>query len=168
MRIFGLQVGYITSNPLLGTGQSSQVPYLSGDMVKMDAHNGTPVPLSWLATIGMVPLFFLVLMDRLPPLWPTSKKASMIGQKQPENVTAIECPYSYIRQLYGKHHWAPFVHKLSPRLKKDDPEKYRMVLEIMDAIHLCLMLVDDVGDSCPPNALIYSFLFCLDSHRMRQ
>ncbi|PLB55511.1 terpenoid synthase [Aspergillus steynii IBT 23096] len=113
----------------------------------MEPQIATSVPLPWLATIGMVPLFFLVLMDRLPPIWPTSKKASMIGQKQPENVTAIECPYTYIRQIYGKHHWAPFVHKLSPSLKNDDPAKYRMVLEIMDAIHLCLMLVDDISDN---------------------
>ncbi|KAF7592691.1 hypothetical protein BBP40_012593 [Aspergillus hancockii] len=49
-----------------------------------------------------------------------------------------------IGQIYGKYHWAPFVHKLSPTLKEDDPAKYRMVLETMDAIHLCLMLVDDV------------------------
>lgn len=132
----------------------------------MEPQSASPVPLPWLATIGMVPLFFLVLMDRLPPIWPTSKKASMIGQKQPETVTAVECPYTYIRQLYGKYHWAPFVHKLSPCLKNDDPAKYRMVLEIMDAIHLCLMLVDDVGSLSLLNTLVLFPPFLLDLHSL--
>lgn len=97
-----------------------------------------------MATIGIFPLVVYVLLDRMPPLWPTSKKAYLIGQKRPDTVTSFECPYAYIRQVYGKYHWAPFVHKLSPTLKTDDPAKYKMVNEIMDAIHLCLMLVDDV------------------------
>ncbi|KAK6835390.1 Geranylgeranyl pyrophosphate synthase atmG [Aspergillus parasiticus] len=64
--------------------------------------------------------------DRLPPLLPAAK--------------------SYIRQIYGMHHWAPFVDKLSPNLKAERPAKYHMILEIMDGIHLCLMLVDDISD----------------------
>ncbi|PIG79998.1 prenyl transferase AtmC [Aspergillus arachidicola] len=64
--------------------------------------------------------------DRLPPLLPSAK--------------------SYIRQIYGTHHWAPFVDKLSPSLKTERPAKYHMILEIMDGIHLCLMLVDDISD----------------------
>ena len=95
------------------------------------------------ATIGIVPLVFYVL-DRMAPLWPTSKKAFLIGKKKPETMTSFECPYAYIRQIYGQYHWEPFVQKLSSRLKDEDPAKYKMVLEIMDAIHLCLMLVDDV------------------------
>ncbi|KAA8644331.1 terpene cyclase [Aspergillus tanneri] len=83
----------------------------------------------------------------MPPLWPVSKKSYISRRKHPESVTDIECPYGYIRQLYGKHHWAPFVHKLSPTLKDDNPDKYKMILEIMDVIHLCLMLVDDISDS---------------------
>ncbi|RAH74449.1 terpenoid synthase [Aspergillus aculeatinus CBS 121060] len=103
--------------------------------------------LPWMATIGIFPLVVYVLLDRMPPLWPTSKKAYLIGQKRPDTVTSFECPYAYIRQIYGKYHWAPFVHKLSPTLKTDDPAKYKMVNEIMDAIHLCLMLVDDITDN---------------------
>ncbi|KKK13523.1 hypothetical protein ARAM_006149 [Aspergillus rambellii] len=105
------------------------------------------VPLSLALSVGIFPAVFYVLIDRLPPIWPTSKKALMIGPKHPESRTSIECPYSYIRQLYGKYHWAPFVHKLSPGLKDEEPVKYKMILEIMDAIHLCLMLVDDISDN---------------------
>jgi geranylgeranyldiphosphate transferase len=87
-------------------------------------------------------LYYLV--DHVPiPRW-LDKKANLIGQMNPEGTTGLECPYEYIRQIYGKYHWAPFVHKLSPNLREDDYSKYLMVLEIMDAIHLCLMLVDDV------------------------
>jgi geranylgeranyldiphosphate transferase len=93
----------------------------------------------------LAPIFVLYIsIDRFPaPRW-LSKKAQLIGQKDPASTTSLECPYSYIRQLYGHYHWAPFVHKLSPTLQYDDAAKYKMVLEIMDAIHLCLMLVDDV------------------------
>ncbi|PWY78298.1 terpenoid synthase [Aspergillus heteromorphus CBS 117.55] len=105
------------------------------------------MPLPLVAAIGIVPLVFYVLLDRIPPLWPTSKKAFLIGKKKPETMTSFECPYGYIRQIYGKYHWAPFVHKLSPTLQDVDSAKYKMVLEIMDAIHLCLMLVDDITDN---------------------
>jgi geranylgeranyldiphosphate transferase len=73
----------------------------------------------------------------------------MIGPKQPQTITSLECPYSYLRQIYGKYHWAPFLHKISPNLKNEDPLKYQWILEVMDAIHLCLMLVDDVSRSVP-------------------
>lgn len=97
-------------------------------------------------TVGALALIVVlyISIDRFPaPRW-LSKKYQLIGQKDPASTTSLECPYSYIRQIYGHHHWAPFVHKLSPTLQHDDPAKYKMVLEIMDAIHLCLMLVDDV------------------------
>ncbi|OQE11234.1 hypothetical protein PENFLA_c076G01507 [Penicillium flavigenum] len=99
-------------------------------------------------TVGALALIVVlyISIDRFPaPRW-LSKKYQLIGQKDPASTTSLECPYSYIRQIYGHHHWAPFVHKLSPTLKHDDPAKYKMVLEIMDAIHLCLMLVDDISD----------------------
>jgi geranylgeranyldiphosphate transferase len=92
-------------------------------------------------------LYFIV--DRIPiPRW-LNKKAQLIGQTNPEKITGLECPYEYLRGVYGKYHWAPFVHKLSPKLRNDDHSKYIMVLEIMDAIHLCLMLVDDVRKNFP-------------------
>nr|A0A2I6PJ13.1 RecName: Full=Prenyl transferase nodC; AltName: Full=Nodulisporic acid biosynthesis cluster protein C [Hypoxylon pulicicidum]AUM60067.1 geranylgeranyl transferase [Hypoxylon pulicicidum] len=56
------------------------------------------------------------------------------------------CPYEYIRNIYGRHHWAPFVAKLAPNLKESDSDRYTMVLEIMDCIHLCLIMVDDITD----------------------
>ncbi|KAB8221939.1 terpenoid synthase [Aspergillus novoparasiticus] len=83
--------------------------------------------------------------DRLPPLLPSAKRL-LVGKKNPSEITSLECPYSYIRQIYGTHHWAPFVDKLSPNLKTERPAKYHMILEIMDGIHLCLMLVDDISD----------------------
>jgi geranylgeranyldiphosphate transferase len=93
--------------------------------------------------VAFAAFIILVLWDRLPSL-PSTKKAMLIGKKQPHEITSLECPYSYILQLYGKYHWAPFVDKLSPTLKTNNPTKYQMILEIMDGIHLCLMLVDDV------------------------
>ena len=104
-----------------------------------------PIPLAF--TAGIFPVVFYMLLDRLPPIWPSSKKAMMIGPKQPQDITSFECPYSYIRQIYGKYHWAPFIHKLSPSLKDTNPRKYKWILEVMDTIHLCLMMVDDVGRS---------------------
>ncbi|THC98864.1 hypothetical protein EYZ11_001642 [Aspergillus tanneri] len=120
---------------------------LSDTDIEMETHVVPSVPLPWLATVGIFPLLCFALIDRMPPLWPVSKKSYISRRKHPESVTDIECPYGYIRQLYGKHHWAPFVHKLSPTLKDDNPDKYKMILEIMDVIHLCLMLVDDISDS---------------------
>ncbi|RAL03304.1 terpenoid synthase [Aspergillus ibericus CBS 121593] len=90
--------------------------------------------------------FTALVWDRILNPFPTTKRAWLVGKKQPSQITSLECPYSYIRQIYGKHHWAPFVDKLSPSLKFDDPPKYQMILEIMDGIHLCLILVDDISD----------------------
>lgn len=97
--------------------------------------------------LGMVAVsgFLYLIIDHIhiPRWW--DKKAHLVGRKNPERITTLECPYDYLREIYGKYHWTGFVHKLSPTLQNDDPPKYRMVLEIMDAIHLCLMLVDDVS-----------------------
>lgn len=71
-------------------------------------------------------------------------KSQLIGQMSPYQLTGFQCPYEYLRNIYGKHHWAKFVNKLSPNLRHENYPKYLMVLEIMDTIHLCLMLVDDV------------------------
>ena len=98
-------------------------------------------PILGMAAVGS---FLYLFNDNVPlPRW-MDKKAQLIGQKNPQKTTTVECPYEYLRQIYGRYHWAPFVHKLAPTLRDDDPPKYQMVLEIMDAIHLCLMLVDDV------------------------
>lgn len=86
--------------------------------------------------------------DRLPGFLPSVRRL-LVGKKNPSEITSLECPYSYIRQIYGTHHWAPFVDKLSPDLKTESPAKYHMILEIMDGIHLCLMLVDDVCEIPP-------------------
>ena len=55
-----------------------------------------------------------------------------------------DCPYEYLLDIYGRHHFTEFVKKLSPSLKSNHPGKWEMVLEIMDGIHFCLILVDDV------------------------
>jgi geranylgeranyldiphosphate transferase len=60
-----------------------------------------------------------------------------------------DCPFHYILRLYGHHHFAPFVKVLRPGLKEEDPEKYSLTLDIMDAVHLCLILVDDICDESP-------------------
>ena len=89
----------------------------------------------------------LIVSDRVPSPWASVKRNALVGKKNPSDTTSLECPYNYIRQIYGTHHWAPFVQKLSPNLEVENPKKYSLVLEIMDAIHLNLMLVDDVRSS---------------------
>lgn len=86
--------------------------------------------------------FALVERVHVPRWW--YMKSQLIGQMSPQQLTGFECPYEYLRNIYGKHHWAHFVNKLSPKLRYDNYPKYLMVLEMMDTIHLCLMLVDDV------------------------
>ncbi|RDH28588.1 terpenoid synthase [Aspergillus welwitschiae] len=107
-------------------------------------HHLPQTSLAFLALLA-VPITALVWDRILNPL-PTTKRAWLVGKKQPSRITSLECPYSYIRQIYGKHHWAPFVDKLAPSLKLEDPPKYQLILEIMDGIHLCLILVDDISD----------------------
>ncbi|KAF8538052.1 prenyl transferase [Trichophaea hybrida] len=58
-----------------------------------------------------------------------------------------DCPYEYLLNIYGKYHFAGFVRKLSPSLELSNPKKWHMVLEIMDGIHFCLILVDDITDN---------------------
>lgn len=114
----------------------------------MSLFTNLPEMLRWSAGavfgVAAVSGFLYFLVDYVPtPRW-LDKKAQLVGQMNPQEVTGVECPYEYLRKIYGKHHWAPFVHKLSPGLRDYDHFKYLMVLEIMDSIHLCLMLVDDV------------------------
>lgn len=107
--------------------------------------------------LGMVAVssFIYFLVDRVPIPRFFDKKAQLIGKMHPDKITGLECPYEYLREVYGRYHWAPFVHKLSPNLRNDDHSKYLMVLEIMDAIHLCLMLVDDVRINTSGSALAW-------------
>lgn len=55
-----------------------------------------------------------------------------------------DCPYQYLLNIYGRNHFIEFARKLSLDLESSNPKKWRMVLEIMDAVHFCLILVDDV------------------------
>lgn len=57
-----------------------------------------------------------------------------------------DCPYEYLVRVYGRHHFAPFVNAFNPTLRDEDPEKYTLTLDIMDAVHFCLILVDDICD----------------------
>ncbi|OAA34863.1 prenyl transferase [Metarhizium rileyi] len=57
-----------------------------------------------------------------------------------------DCPYEYLLAIYGRHHFAPFVKAFRPELKAEDPDKYALILDIMDAVHFCLILVDDICD----------------------
>lgn len=59
------------------------------------------------------------------------------------------CPYEYLLQIYGKHHFEPFVRWFAPELQQEDPEKHLLILDIMDAVHFCLILVDDISDDSP-------------------
>ncbi|KFH44090.1 Geranylgeranyl pyrophosphate synthase-like protein [Hapsidospora chrysogenum ATCC 11550] len=56
------------------------------------------------------------------------------------------CPFEYLLNIYGRHHFEPFVREFRPKLKEEDPVKYSLVLDIMDAVHFALVLVDDISD----------------------
>ncbi|MCJ1314395.1 hypothetical protein MMC25_008077 [Agyrium rufum] len=60
---------------------------------------------------------------------------------------AIECPYKYILQVYGRSHFAKVVDLLDDTLKYRDPKLYNLILEIMDVVHFGAILVDDVADN---------------------
>nr|AFO69299.1 prenyl transferase [Epichloe gansuensis] len=60
-----------------------------------------------------------------------------------------DCPYSYVISLYGHNHFSPFVDLLHPTLKAENPGKYSLILDIMDAVHICLIMVDDICDNSP-------------------
>ncbi|KAH8897625.1 prenyl transferase [Thozetella sp. PMI_491] len=66
-----------------------------------------------------------------------------------DNAKAPDCPYEYLLNIYGRHHFAPFVKAFDGELKNRDPEKYTLILDIMDAVHFCLILVDDICDDSP-------------------
>nr|AFO69306.1 prenyl transferase [Aciculosporium take] len=64
-----------------------------------------------------------------------------------EKGTIPDCPFQYLLNIYGRHYFARFVTAFRPTLEEDDPEKYTLLLDIMDAVHLCLILVDDICDN---------------------
>ena len=86
-----------------------------------------------------VVLFGLARQQRVKARKPPRKDISNPG----------DCPYEYLLGVYGRHHFAGFVKKLSPSLESRNLEKWNMVLEIMDGIHFCLILVDDVRKQYP-------------------
>ncbi|KAK7955212.1 prenyl transferase [Apiospora saccharicola] len=61
--------------------------------------------------------------------------------------TDATCPYEYLVGQYRKHHFAPFAQALRPSLQVEDPATWGLVLDIMDAVHFCLILVDDIADN---------------------
>ncbi|KHN94002.1 prenyl transferase [Metarhizium album ARSEF 1941] len=73
------------------------------------------------------------------------KSRSVQGNKEDRDKLP-SCPYEYLLGIYGRHHFAPFIKAFRPALKEEDPEKYALILDIMDAVHFCLILVDDICD----------------------
>ncbi|POR31657.1 Prenyl transferase [Tolypocladium paradoxum] len=57
------------------------------------------------------------------------------------------CPYEYLVNIYGRHHFEPLVNDFRPTLRQEDPAKYTLILDIMDAVHFALILVDDISDN---------------------
>lgn len=98
---------------------------------------------SLLAVLTLVSVLAIVLSDQFPVRLLKQMSICRVAKSLKDGVAG--CPYEYLREIYGRHHWVPFVTKLEPNLKNNDPEKYTMVLEIMDCMHLCLILVDDVS-----------------------
>jgi hypothetical protein len=74
-------------------------------------------------------------------------KSQPMGIAQRNGDQIPGCPYEYLLGIYGRHHFAPFVKSFNPTLQKEDPEKYSLILDIMDAVHFCLILVDDICDN---------------------
>ena len=56
------------------------------------------------------------------------------------------CPYEYLVEIYGRHHFEPLVEEFQPLLRQQDPAKFDLILDIMDAVHFALILVDDISD----------------------
>nr|BBD84645.1 putative prenyltransferase [Cordana terrestris] len=77
----------------------------------------------------------------------TNSHTHILISKHP--MATAECPYEYLLSQYGQHHFGPFVDKLRPSLSMEDPDKYTLVLDIMDAVHFCAILVDDIADRSP-------------------
>lgn len=67
--------------------------------------------------------------------------------RKPRPHVSQDCPYEYLLDIYGRHHFAGFVRKLDAQMETRDPTKWQMILEIMDRIHFCLILVDDITDN---------------------
>lgn len=64
-------------------------------------------------------------------------------------MTIPNCPFEYLIGIYGQHHFEPFVDKLKPSLSIDDPSRYQLILDIMDTVHFCAILIDDIADRSP-------------------
>nr|AFO85404.1 multifunctional aromatic prenyl transferase [Epichloe festucae] len=56
------------------------------------------------------------------------------------------CPFDYLVSQYGKHHFKTFVQLLSPLLQDEDPDRYALILDIMDAVHFSAILIDDIAN----------------------
>lgn len=88
---------------------------------------------------------FLVIVVALPlgNLWQTK------ARKAPKETKIVDtdCPYEYILGIYGKHHFAGLVRKLAPTMEASNPDKFKTILDVMDAVHFCLILIDDVVPS---------------------
>ncbi|KAF2685265.1 terpenoid synthase [Lentithecium fluviatile CBS 122367] len=60
---------------------------------------------------------------------------------------AISCPYTYLLDIYGPHHFEKIISHLRPGLPKQDPYLHALALEVLDAVHFGAILVDDVTDN---------------------
>ncbi|KAI1121480.1 prenyl transferase [Nemania abortiva] len=78
-----------------------------------------------------------------------AKRWELLKRPIEDNDEGFDCPYEYLLNIYGRHHFAPFVKAFNEKMKVTDPEKYNLILDIMDAVHLCLILVDDICDDSP-------------------
>ncbi|KAL7626888.1 hypothetical protein AAE478_003662 [Parahypoxylon ruwenzoriense] len=102
--------------------------------------------LEWLVAILVLVLVSVGTSLVGHPLHILKSKNSRNRTAKSSTIPIITCPYEYTREIYGRHHWAPFVTKLAPDLQESDPDRFTMVLEIMDCMHLCLIMVDDITD----------------------
>ncbi|GKZ24836.1 hypothetical protein AbraIFM66951_005123 [Aspergillus brasiliensis] len=76
---------------------------------------------------------------------PKASEASLKKQAVP-NKGEASCPFERGLSIYGHHHFAKFFNHLNPELETADPRYYELALDLMDALHMGGMLVDDVVD----------------------
>ena len=102
------------------------------------------LPITSVATFASVASLFVVISAlHVRRLWQRNiRRAS----RKPKELRT-DCPFEYILNIYGRNHFAALVRKLAPDLEVNDPRKWQMILEIMDGVHFCLILIDDVVPS---------------------
>lgn len=103
---------------------------------------------SILPTIFLVALMLVFRYSSyiVPLLYGPQKKGCSEKSAPADSGRTFECPYDYLLNTYGPHHFKKIISFLKPNLQEEDPQLYNLVLEVMDTVHFGAILVDDVAD----------------------